>query len=382
MDKNCSCVKSINIIFTLLFVLALFNQTKASGLLSEGNNIPVFVNGESGYACFRIPAIICTEKGILVAIAEGRKRGCSDTGDIDLVSKRSKDGGKTWSELRVIWDDHDNTCGNPAPVLDRSTGTIHLLSTWNLGEDREPQIIDQTSTDTRRVFVLQSADEGESWSTPVEITSSVKLSQWTWYATGPGSGIQLQYGSHQGRLMVACDHIEAGTKKYFSHVIFSDDHGQNWQLGGTTPMDKVNECEVAELTNGDLLLNMRNYDRSQQKRQVAWSKDGGLTWTDQRFQDELIEPICQGSLLVYRHKNQSALLFSNPASTEKRENMCLKISYDSGLTWPQTTVLFPGPSAYSDLVIDKKGRMGCLFESGVKNPYEQIIYTTRKIRLE
>ncbi|MEZ4777639.1 MAG: sialidase family protein [Bacteroidia bacterium] len=370
----------MRIAITLLFALALFARTNASDSLSKSRNIPVFVNGESGYACFRIPAIICTEKGLLVAIAEGRKGGCSDTGDIDLVSKRSKDGGKTWSALQVIWDDHDNTCGNPAPVLDRVTGTIHLLSTWNLGKDREPQIIDQTSTDTRRVFVMHSDDDGANWSSPVEITASVKLPEWTWYATGPGSGIQLQYGSHQGRLMVACDHIEAQTKKYFSHVIFSDDHGQTWQLGGTTPMDMVNECEVAELENGEILLNMRNYDRSQRKRQVASSKDGGLTWTDQRFQDELIEPICQGSLLVYRNKNQSVLLFSNPASTEKRENMCLKISRDSGLTWPQTIVLFPGPSAYSDLVIDKKGRVGCLFESGVQSPYEQIIYTNRKIR--
>jgi len=147
-------------------------------------------------------------------------------------------------------------------VVDRQTGTIWLLSTWNLGSDHEKRIIDGTSKDTRRVFITSSTDDGLSWAKPKEITSDVKQPDWTWYATGPGNGIQLSKGKHKGRLIIPCDHIEAGTKKYFSHVIYSDDHGRSWQLGGSTPDDMVNECAVVQLDNGDLMLNMRNYDRT------------------------------------------------------------------------------------------------------------------------
>lgn len=173
-------------------------------------------------------------------------------------------------------------------VVDKETGTIFLLSTWNRGDDHEGAIIAGKSKDTRRVFVLQSTDDGLTWSKPRQLTDQVKKPDWTWYATGPGSGIQIEHGPHQGRLVIPCDHIEAETKRYFSHVIYSDDHGKTWQLGGSTPRDKVNECEAVELTNGRLMLNMRNYDRAQRARQTALSDDGGLTWRDQRHNPALI----------------------------------------------------------------------------------------------
>ena len=198
----------------------------------------------------------------------------------------------------MVWDDADDTAGNPAPVLDSETGEILLLSTHNLGTDGEPEIIDETSEDTRRVFVMKSSDEGLTWTDPREITSDVKRPDWTWYATGPGSGIQLARGPHAGRLMVACDHIEAGIKHYYSHVIYSDDHGDTWHLGGSTRQHQVNESEVVELSDGRLLLNMRNYDRTQRTRRIAHSTDWGETWSDIRPDSTLIEPICQASLLT------------------------------------------------------------------------------------
>ncbi len=211
--------------------------------------------------------------------------------------KSSDDGGKTWSRLKIIWNDKNNVCGNPAPVVDKETGMVHLLMTWNLGEDHERDIIAGKSNDTRRVFVSSSSNEGETWSTPQEITSSTKLENWTWYATGPCHGIQLQNEKNKGRLVIPCDHIEAGKKKYFSHIIYSDNHGKTWQLGGTTLQDQVNECTVAELPDGKLLLNMRNYDRTQKSRKISLSEDGGLSWSDIQSDTALIEPICQASLL-------------------------------------------------------------------------------------
>lgn len=360
-------------IFTILAIIWILSFTSFGQIRSLEY---LFKSGTDGYQTFRIPAIITTTGGNIIAFAEGRKNGSSDTGDIDLVMKKSSDNGKTWSELKVLRDDGDNVCGNPAPVVDRISGTIYLLSTWNLGEDHESEIINQTSTDTRRIFVMESSDEGNSWSLPKEITSSVKQENWTWYATGPCHGIQVKNDKFRDRLIIPCDHIEAGTKKYFSHIIYSDDHGKSWQIGGSTPQDQVNECAIAELPEGNLMLNMRNYDRSKKTRKISLSEDGGLTWGNIYPDKSLVEPICQASLLRYSFAESgiSRILFSNPANKEKRENMTLRISYDEGSTWEKSIVLFSGPSAYSDLTRLPNDNIGCLFEAGINNPYEGIVY--------
>jgi sialidase-1 len=336
----------------------------------------LFESGSEGYQCFRIPAMVTTKAGTLLAFAEGRKKGCSDTGDIDLVLKRSEDNGKTWSKLLVIWDDGENVCGNPAPVVDEVTGTIHLLCTWNLGMDHEGEIIDGSSRDTRRVFVMQSDEDGTQWTTPREITREVKEDHWTWYATGPCHGIQLKHGKHRGRLLIPCDHIVAQSKAYYSHVIYSDDQGQSWNLGGSTPQDQVNECCVVELSDGRLLLNMRNYDRSQKNRKISISEDGGETWGDLLSDPVLIEPICQASMLMVPgpDKQNQFLLFLNPAHRDKRVNMTLRVSEDEGLNWKDSLVLHEGPAAYSDLTLLTNGNLGCLYEAGTKSPYEGIVF--------
>lgn len=368
-------ILSILIINVIICPLVIRAQSNTVLQVVESSR-PVFSAGENDYTCFRIPAVVACPNGDLLAFSEGRKNGCSDTGDIDLVMKRSSDQGLTWSALQVIWDDAENTCGNPAPVVEEKSGKIYLLTTWNLGTDREPQIIDERSQDTRRVFLLQSKDVGKNWSTPKEITPNIKLPNWTWYATGPGSAIQLKKGQHAGRMVVACDHIEAGTKKYYSHTIYSDNQGRTWKLGGSSPKDQVNECEVVELENGLLLMNMRNYDRNQKTRQVMFSSDGGLTWSQQRHDTALIEPICQASL----HRHGDLLLFSNPASKEKREKMTVKVSRDFGKSWNNKLVLHSGPAAYSDLVSIDNQQIGCLYEAGSATPYEQIVF--QRIRIE
>lgn len=337
-----------------------------------------FAGGTEGYHTYRIPSLTTTRSGTLLALCEGRKNSTGDSGNIDLVMKRSTDGGQTWSEPVVLWDDGENTCGNPCLVVDQTTGELLLLATWNLGDDHESEIIAQTSRDTRRVYVLRSKDDGLTWSHPVEITKDVKQPDWTWYATGPGGGIQIQQGSHAGRLVIPCDHIEARTKKYYSHVIYSDDHGQTWKLGGSTPAAGVNECEVVELTGGKLLLNMRNASASRQ-RQTSMSEDGGLTWSELKSDAALIEPVCQAAILRASWptgQEPGWILFSNPASTTSRTNLTVRGSRDDGQTWPYSKVLYPGPSAYSDLALLPDGRVGCLFEAGEANYAESIVFVT------
>ena len=336
----------------------------------------LFESGTDGYECFRIPAIVTSTRGTVLAFAEGRKKGCSDTGDIDLVMKYSEDHGESWSKLIVIWDDGENVCGNPAPVLDEATGNIYLLSTWNLGVDHEQEIIQGKSRDTRRVFVMSSEDDGQNWSEAREITASVKQENWTWYATGPCHGIQLKQGPHKGRLLIPCDHIEAATKKYFSHSIYSDDHGRSWELGGSTPQDQVNECTLAELSDGRVILNMRNYDRTQKNRKVAFSEDGGHSWGDIVSDKALIEPICQASMLMVNSEEDKTdvLLFLNPADTERRQNLSLRSSMDDGASWSGCLVIHQGPAAYSDLTQLSGGSIACLYEAGLSSPYQGIVY--------
>lgn len=344
---------------------------------------PLFVSGQLGYHTYRIPALVVTARGSVLAFCEGRKNSSSDAGDIDLLVKRSTDHGRTWSGQQTIWDDAGNTCGNPCAVVDRDTGTIWLLLTWNRGDDEESQIIAQTSRDTRRVFVTHSTDDGLTWCAPREITGAVKKDTWTWYATGPGSGIQILHGAQKGRLIIPCDHIEAGTGHYYSHAIYSDDHGASWQLGGATPEHQVNECEVVELPGGRLMLNMRNYDHTQHNRQVAISDDGGATWAEQRFDAALIEPICQAAIERYSWPGdgrRSVILLSNPAHEKDRVNMTLRASFDEGQTWTASRVLYAGPSAYSDLAVLATGHVACLYEAGATSPYESIVFAAVPLR--
>ncbi len=343
---------------------------------AEVSRETLWKSGAGDYHTYRIPAVAATTKGTVLAFCEGRKTGGGDSGNIDLVLRRSEDGGKTWGAQQVVWDDADNTCGNPCPVVDETTGTVFLFSTWNLGSDHEGQIIAGKSQDTRRVFVTSSADEGRTWTKPAEVTAAVKKPDWTWYATGPGSGLQIKNGPNAGRLVLACDHIEKDSKRYFSHAVYSDDHGKTWQLGGTTPKDKVNECEAVELAGGRLMLNMRNYDRTMKTRQTAVSADGGRTWSDQALDPILVEPICQASILRFSwpgEGSENVVLFSNPASG-KRERLTVRASLDDARTWPRQLILHEGPAAYSDLVRLPSGTAACLYEAGEKNAYETIVW--------
>jgi hypothetical protein len=179
-------------------------------------------------------------------------------------------------------------------------------------------------------------------------------------------------------LIIPADHIEAGTKKYYSHAVYSDDGGYSWQLGGTTPVDQVNECTVAELPYGKLLLNMRNYNGIR-IRQTSTSSDAGISWTPLKGDSMLIEPVCQASMIASVSPGRKPVLaFSNPASASSRTNMTVKLSFDNGRNWTKKMVLHPGPAAYSNLVNLPNGNLACLYECGTKSAYEKIVFRELK----
>ena len=351
-----------------LTLLLLFLSTPRSTAASEFSQVEVFRSGQDGYHTYRIPALIVTKQGTLLAFCEGRRGGGGDSGDIDLLLKRSRDGGRTWSAARLVADFGEDTLGNPAPVVDQKTGDIVLLMTRNPGKVTERQIVEGTGNGTRTVWLSRSTDDGVTWTPPSEITSSTKAPNWTWYATGPGNGIQLR----DGRLVVACDHIvagsDAGSRAMHSHVIVSDDGGRTWTLGGSAS-DRTNESAVVELQDHSLMLNMRSY-HGKNRRAVATSRDRGRTWSEPTLAEALVEPVCQASLISL---GKGRLLFSNPADT-KRVRMTVKLSRDDGRSWPVARVIHEGPAAYSSLASLKDGRIGLLYERGESRAYEVITF--------
>ena len=361
---------------TILAAAAILTTVAAAAEWQKDATAPlltdVFVSGESGYHTYRIPSAIVAPKGTLLAFAEGRRGGAGDAGDIDLVLRRSQDGGRTWALMQVIGDNGPNTFGNPCAVVDSRTNTIWLLTTQNRGTDREKDIIAGASEASRTVWAMRSQDDGATWSTPVEITASVKAPDWTWYATGPGVGIQIR----SGRIVVPGNHAEAKSGIHRSHLFFSDDGGASWTLGASSDPG-TNESQVVELADGGLLLNMRNHPpKPENFRMIARSADGGRTLSSAVPDRALVEPPAQASLLrlsTARDRDRNRLIFANPASTA-RERMTVRVSDDEGATWAVSRVLHEGPAAYSSLVVLPDRTIGLLFERGDRSPYERITF--------
>ena len=328
----------------------------------------LFVSGTDDYHTYRIPASVVTPRGALIAVCEGRRDSIHDFGEVDTLMKRSADGGETWSDQRIVWRDPGKTCGNPVVVVDRDTGHIWLVNCWN--RVHETRRDSETAQKSRRVYVHHSADDGRTWSEPKDITRDVKPGDWTAYYTGPGRGIQLT----SGRLVIPCCHKtarEAGKPCWPCHVIYSDDHGATWGIGGST--DAGDESQVVELADGTLLLAIRDFRKSGAHK-TAVSRDGGLSWSGLTDVPDLRGAPCQvciARLTRESEQDRNRLLFSCAAG-ETRERMTVRLSYDEGKTWPVSKELHAGPSAYSCLAILPDGDITCLYERGEQSPYEAL----------
>lgn len=352
-----------------------------------GSSVP-YTSGAEGYNTFRIPAVLKSGRGTVLAFAEARKGSASDAGDIDLVLKRSTDGGCTWGALQTVYDSGPNTSGNPAPVLTAS-GRIVLLSTYNSGTATEAAIMrgEVTAEQNRRVFVQVSDDDGAGWSAPREITAQTKAADWRWYATGPGHAIRLARGPHRNRLVVPANHSTAppagspdtGTeaKYYGAHSLYSDDNGATWTIGFSddNPNGYVNsnESTVAELPDGSLYFNTREHNGTAPgNRADAYSRDGGQTLeVPYRPQATIVGPVVQASVLQVPG---GPLVYSGPAEPAARAALTLRISTDSGATWRPSLALSGLPAAYSDLVALDGGLVGVLYETGNFGANENITF--------
>ncbi|MEV0279327.1 sialidase family protein [Streptomyces sp. NPDC050610] len=351
-----------------------------------------FRAGNEGYASYRIPAVVVSGEGTVLAFAEGRRASAADSGDIDIVLRRSADGGRTWGPLTVVSDNGRDTAGNPAPVV-LSGGRVLLPQVHNAADATEQRILrgQVSAADGRRVWLQHSDDDGLTWSAPREITAQTKRPGWRWYATTPGHALRLTHGEHAGRVLVPANHTtpplgadNGAEPRYNSgHCVHSDDDGETWRIGyideNPDGYVNVNETTAAELPDGRVYFNTRNDAASPGHRADAVSGDGGAT-LDKPFRPQagLVTPIVQGSVLHLGHPD--VLLFSGPADPSYRALMTVRASRDSGLTWRPVHTASGLPAAYSDLVRVDAGTVGLLYETGDFSAYSTI--TFRRIPVE
>ncbi|MFE7549539.1 exo-alpha-sialidase [Streptomyces gardneri] len=348
------------------------------------------------YYCTRIPAVVTSKTGALLAFAEGRTRlvatGCNDVGDNDLVLKRSLDGGATWQALQVVVGGSDELAhGNPAPVVDAVTGRITLLyssSDWNRDATKPSR-----KGFARTVHAVHSMDGGVTWSASVP-QPQLKGAGWGWVSTGPGHGIQLSRGAHHGRLIVPGDHTAGGDTTAGGQLYYSDDGGLTWALGATSSAGKTGaypaELTVAETVDGGLYVNARNSEptrcRTNEHRLETVSTDGGGSFAaDFTPVANLDTSPVFGSLLRLHAEDTDGkpnrLLYSGasrlgPSPLEDRRELAVRSSYDEGKTWKTVGTLVSGArTGYSDLTALPNGAVGVLYETAGNIPHGNLVFT-------
>lgn len=370
------------------FLMAAMAVPLAAAPFLEKTNL--FEELTDGYTLYRIPGIVVTANGSVLAYAEARKFTVADRGEIEIHMRRSTDGGKSWDRARQIahlgprlarnphmseakrkkdmGGPDEQTVNNPIAIAGRD-GPVHFLY----------------CVEYMRCFYLRSDDDGVSWSQPTEITYAFEELRsdldWQVIATGPGHGIQLAAGRLIAPFWMATYEQGAPLRKA-SAVIYSDDSGQTWRAGDIA-IPLGGESVATELSDGSVLISARNTD-PRNRRLIAVSPNGATDWSKPRFVEELLEPGCAAGLV--RHPGGSTtggpfLLYSNPHTTDRRHSrrmdVTIKLSRDDGRTWPVSKLLHAGPSAYSDLAVLPDGTILCFYESG---PPEQMIRAGAKPR--
>ena len=328
----------------------------------------LFEVGEEGYLSYRIPCLVVTKRGTVLAFTSARKT-VSDWADIDLMLRRSVDNGKTWEKRQIISPPKQAKAvvDNPVAIVDLKTGAVHFLYQINYA----------------RIFYMRSDDEGKSFSAPVDVTRAVEAFRkdyaWTVVAPGPGHGLQLK----NGRLVVPVWMSNGGGHAHRPSVvgvIISDDNGKTWKRGDLVPASLLNASETAavQLDDGRVMLFLRNEEPGY-RHAVSYSADGATKWSTPTLHPDLYTPISFATAVRLSSASEpggkSRLLYVHPDGREKREvirmwglrpreNETIRLSYDEGQTWPVSKIIERGRSGYADIAVAPDGTIFCLYERG------------------
>lgn len=344
-------------------------------LAAEPEFFNVFMARQDGYKSIRIPSVVVTKLGVVLAFAEGRAADADQAGN-SIILKRSRDAGRTWLPLQLIADDGANSLNNPTAVVEQESGRVFLMYQRIPAHMKER---DQTvepgyeGTNVYLNFITWSDDEGVTWSQPLDMTRTTKRpTRATTIASGPGIGIQLTRGPHRGRLIIPFN--EGPYHQWNNYAVFSDDRGKTWNHGQNVPgafvadaklgqRSQINEVQMVELSDGSVRLNSRQFAGAK-VRKASVSRDGGETWSPVEDVPALRDPSCNASILRYSFDDvvgRGRILYSGPDSTQRKKGT-IHLSLDDGATWPVKRVLWPGGFAYSVLTRLPDGTVGCLFE--------------------
>lgn len=317
--------------------------------LSLVDNQPLFVSGTHDTHTFRIPAIITAKNGDLIAACDARRKSAADLKPqrtIDIVFRRSSDGGLTWTPIELLEQVDDGGCSDPSLLLDWNTGDLFCFYNYMV---RDP------ASSEFRFMVQKSSDHGKSWSPATDFTDQVAGSNLkdTFKFITSGRGIQTR----DGTLLHNFVRVGEGVTLFGSL-----DHGRSWKAyGDASPAD---ESKVVQLHDGSLMINSR---LDPGKRFVHRSSNAGRSWSSVADWN-LPDPQCNACIIQYTSQSdgysKDRLVFCNAASIEGRKNLAVRISYDGGLNWSAGKVIDSGPAAYSEITVLQDGSFGVLYERG------------------
>lgn len=358
--------------------------------------------GQDDCDTYRIPGIITTNAGTLIAVYDNRYNNSKDLQeDIDIGMSRSTDGGRTWEPMKVIMDmgesgglpENLNGTGDPSILYDHFTNTIWVAALWMNGSAPDKMLWwasqpGMTPQETGQFLLVKSTDDGLTWSDPVNITDQVKDPAWQLLLQGPGRGITLNDGTlvfpAQFKADIGTKALDGGQFTCHSTIVWSRDGGTSWHIGKGAKTNTT-EAQVVQLSDGTLMLNMRDdrnrSDKSESNgRAVAVTSDMGLTWTMHPSSNSLLpEPNCMASLIsadvTVDGVRKKVLFFSNPNDRSNRVRMTVKASTDEGMSWPEDQwieLYTPSGYGYSCMTMVDENHVGILYE-GIKELYFQKI---------
>ncbi len=354
---------------------------EADGQDTPGYLADVFSRGSGGYPQIRIPSVVTTQNGVILAFAEGRQY--DDHSENDIIMKRSTDGGASWGPLQVLSDMGSDSLNDPCAVALDDGRVLLLFQRFPRGyharimAHTEMADLGYGGPTNTQSFLTFSDDDGLTWSEPEDVTRALRREDAISIGS-PGIGIQLEFGEHKGRIVLPLYEVIPlgdGDRYWYNCAAFSDDGGRTWQLGARVPHGDVegyaNEAQIVELEDGRILMNARN-TTDKPCRKVSVSHDGGQTWEPMREDCALVAPPCMGSIITYPHPatGRQLVLVSLPNTPGSRSNGTIFISSDGGRTWPIKRVIYPGEFGYSCLTILPDGRIGCLYERDDADNYQ------------